>query len=327
MNAAHGAAGARERLGYFGKLPACSDFIKLAPDAELMGVLDDWLAQVMTRLPNDPRWKLHYDAMAPVSFAFVGPRRRHAIAGHVVGSHDQSGRRFPFLLMRTIAVQVPTTFVSHCPLVLAPLFQLLMTRTQTIIAAADPHKGLHELAERAPGLEQDASASLDHFLADATLASLAASLQRRDSGRLVLALGMLLQPLLHGGAADLEKSLLLPLPRALEQRAAVAAFWMELIAPFLRRADLDLALFFTEQEGNPVLVVGFCDACVAALHAIIDPMVGRHQQVSLADTGWVDEHLGADVDVRALASHLDQPALSLRLARELFLATFLGAAK
>ena len=327
MSAASSAALVRERLGYFGKLPACSDFIKLAPDAALMGVLDDWLAQVMTLLPLDPRWKLYYDGMAPVSFAFVGPRRRHAVAGHIVASRDQSGRRFPFLLMRTIAVSAPAAFVSHCPLALAPLFAVLASCTPAIVAAAEPLKPLHELAERAPPLAHDAGASLGAYLAAGTLASLGAQLQRDDIGKLVLGLGMLLQPVLHGGAADLEKSLLLPLPREADQRAPVAAFWMELIAPFLRVADLDLALFFTEQDGLPVLVLGFCDACVAALHAIIDPLVGHHQQVSLADTGWVDEHLGTDVDVRALASQLAQPALPLVLARELFFDTFLGAAK
>lgn len=327
MNASANVAMARERLGYFGKLPACSDFVRLAPDAELMGVLDDWLAQVMTRLPADPRWKLHYDAMAPVSFAFVGPRRRHAVAGHIVASRDQSGRRFPFLLMRTIGVQAPAAFVSQAPLALAPLFALLGGGTPAILIAPEPLRPLHELAERAPALAQNAAAALDGFLAAGTLASLGAQLQRNDIGKLVLALGMLLQPVMHGGAADVEKSLLLPLPREAAQRPAVAAFWMELIAPFLRHANLDLALFFTEQEGAPVLVVGFCDACVAALHAIIDPLVGRQQQVSLADTDWVDEHLGADADVRALASHLAQPTLPLLLARELFRDTFLGAAK
>ena len=73
-----------------------------------------------------------------------------------------------------------------------------------------------------------------------------------------------------------------------------------------------------------MLVVGFCDACVATLHAIIDPLVGRDQQVSFADTGWVDDQVGVDIDVRALASYLDQPQLPLKLARELFLDTFIG---
>jgi type VI secretion system protein ImpM len=329
MSAAANSALALERIGYFGKLPACSDFVKLAPDVDLMGVLDDWLAQVMTRLPGDPRWKLHYDAMAPVAFAFVGPRRRHAVAGHLVASRDQSGRRFPFLIMRAIAVQAPAAFVAHCPLALSPLFTALAAAAPGVLAAAEPLAPLQQLADRSAPLEQDASAALDEFFNGATVASLSAQLGRQDVAALVLALGMLLQPVMHSGAADLEKSLVLPLPRELQARPPVAAFWMELIAPFLRQADLDLALFFTELESGPVLVVGFCDACVAALHAIIDPLVGHHQQVSFTDTAWVDEQLAVDanVDVRALASYLDQPALPLRLARELFLDTFLGAAK
>ncbi|MFL6709642.1 MAG: type VI secretion system-associated protein TagF [Massilia sp.] len=327
MSAAASAALARERIGYFGKLPACSDFVKLAPDIDLMGVLDDWLAEVMLRLPDDPRWKLHYDAMAPVAFAFVGPRRRHAVAGHLVASHDLSGRRFPFLIMRAIGVQAPSEFVALCPLALAPLFAALAQAAPGVLAAGEPLLPLQLLADHAPKVAQDAGAALSDFLATSTVESLGAQLGRNDVSALVLALGILLQPVMHSGAADLEKSLVLPLPRAVDARAGVAAFWMELIAPFLRQADLDLALFFTEQEGQPVLVVGFCDACVAALHAIIDPLVGHHQQVSFADTGWVDEQLGVDIDVRALASYLDQPALPLRLARDLFLDTFLGAAK
>lgn len=327
MNAAMSAANARERLGYFGKLPACADFVKLAPDVELMGVLDDWLAEVMTRLPDDPRWKLHYDAMAPVAFAFVGPRRRHAVAGRLVASHDQSGRRFPFMIMRAIAVQAPSAFVSHCPLALAPLFDLLAAATPALLAAPEPLAPLHDIADHSPALDQDAGAALAEFMAAGTIGTLAAQLGRADVCKLILALGILLQPVMHSGAADLDKSLVLPLPREASARPAVAAFWMELIAPFLRQADLDLALFFTEQDGAPLLVVGFCDACVAALHAIIDPQVGRHQQVGFGDTGWVDEQVGVDIDVRALASYLAQPALPLRMARELFLDTFLGAAK
>jgi type VI secretion system protein ImpM len=66
----------------------------------------------MTRLPGDARWKLNYDAMAPVSFAFVGPGRRHALAGHLVASHDRSGRRYPFLTMRKLDVPDPAAFAS-----------------------------------------------------------------------------------------------------------------------------------------------------------------------------------------------------------------------
>ena len=315
----------QSRIGYFGKIPARSDFIKLAPDIELMGVLDDWLAEVMSLLPDEARWKIHYDALAPVNFAFVGPRRRHAIAGHLVASRDQSGRRFPFLMMRTLEVADPAAFVSRCPLVLDPLFGFFDAMAPKVQAAADPAAPLQEIADSVLALDEQCDGALETFLATGTIGSLAALLGRSDVRELVLALGLLLQPIMQVGAADLEKSLVLPLPVDAGARAAVAAFWMELIAPFLRLADLDLVLFVTELEMRPALVVGFCDACVHSLHAIIDPLVGREQQVSFADTGWVHDQLGADIDVRALASYLDQPQLSLKLARELFLDTFIGA--
>jgi type VI secretion system protein ImpM len=317
-------AAGQDRIGYFGKIPSCADFIKLAHDTELMGVLDDWLAEVMRRLPDDARWKLHYDALAPVSFALVGPRRRHAIAGHIIASRDQSGRRFPFLMMRTLEVDDPAAFVSRCPLALAPLFAFLARMAPQVQGAPDPAAPLQEVADTVLALDTDCEAALADFLATGTVGTLAALLGRGDVRELVLALGLLLQPVMHSGAADIEKSLVLPLPDAPAARPAVAAFWMELIAPFLRQADLDLVLFFTELESRPVLVVGFCDACVASLHALIDPQLGRDQQVSFADTGWVDEQVGVDVDVRALASYLDQPQLPLKLARELFLDTFIG---
>jgi type VI secretion system protein ImpM len=317
----------QDRIGYFGKIPARSDFIKLAPDVELMGVLDDWLAEVMSRLPDDARWKIHYDALAPVNFAFVGPRRRHAIAGHIVASRDQSGRRFPFLMMRTLEVADPAAFVSRCPLVLDPLFGFFDAMAPKVQAAPDPTAPLQEIADTVLALDEQCEAALEAFLASGTVASLAALLGRGDVRELILALGLLLQPIMQVGAADIEKSLVLPLPDDATARAAVAAFWMELIAPFLRLADLDLVLFVTELETRPALVVGFCDACAHSLHAIIDPLIGREQQVSFADTGWVHDQLGVDIDVRALASYLDQPQLPLKLARELFLDTFIGAAQ
>ena len=313
------------RIGYFGKIPARSDFIKLADDIPLMGVLDDWLADVMQRLPADARWKINYDALAPVSFAFVGPRRKHAIAGHVVASRDQSGRRFPFLMMRTLEVTDPAAFVSRCPLALDPLWSYFDATAPKVLAAADPAPQLHAIPEAAVDLDEHAEVALATFLATGTISSLAALLGRGDARELILALGLLLQPVMQSNSADLEKSLVLPLPEHPGARYPVAAFWMELIAPFLRRADFDLALFITRLDQRPALVVGFCGAAAQALHAIIDPLVARRQQVSFADTAWVGEQLGIDVDVRALASYLDQPQLPLKLARELFLQTFIGA--
>jgi type VI secretion system protein ImpM len=314
-----------DRIGYFGKIPARSDFVKLAHDPSALGMLDDWLAAVMHRLPSSARWKIDYDAMAPVSFAFVGPARRHAVAGHLVASRDQPGRRFPFLTMRTLDVPDPSAFVTRCPLAFAPLWAFLAAAAPQVLAAGDPAPHLQGISDAAITLGE-CEGALGEFLADGTVGALTGLLDGEDASRIVLALGLLLQPVMHSKPAQLDKSLVLPLPEDEALRAPVAAFWLELVAPFVRRAAFDLALFLTTQDGRPVLVIGFCGAAAQALRGIIDPLVAREQQVRLLDTGWVDEQLGLDVDVRALASYLDQPQLPLKMARELFLKTFIGDA-
>jgi type VI secretion system protein ImpM len=318
-------AAVSDRTGYFGKVPARSDFVKVAHDGAVVNMLDAWLAQVMSRLPADPRWKINYDAMAPVSFAFVGPRRHHAVCGHLVASHDQSGRRFPFLMMRALDVADPVAFVSRCPVAFEPLWGFFESIAPRVLGASDPAPHLQAISDSTLALGE-CDGSLAAFLATGTVGSLAALFALPDASRLILALGLLLQPVMHSKPTALHKSLVLPLPEDEAMRCIAAAFWLELVAPFLRGGDFDLALFLTRQDDRPVLVIGFCGAATETLRAIIDPLAGLEQQVRFGDNGWVDEQLGIDIDVRALASYLDQPELPLRVARDLFLKTFIGAA-
>jgi type VI secretion system protein ImpM len=311
------------RIGYFGKIPARSDFVKVADEQPVLGMLDDWVAQVMTRLPADARWKLNYDAMPPASFAFVGPGRRHAVAGHVVASHDRSGRRFPFLMMRTVDVQDPVVLAARCPLVFAPLWAFCETMAPQVLASEDPRPHLLAIPD-APVALGEHEAALADFLAACTIGELSGWLGL-PANRMVLGLGLLLQPVMHSRPAALHKCLVLPLPGDPARRAAVATFWLELVVPFIRRSGFDLALFLTSVRERPALVVGFGGAAAGTLHGLIDPLVGSDQQVHLDDDAWIDEQLGLDIDVRALASYLEQPMLPLRMARELFLQTFIGA--
>ncbi|SFB84632.1 type VI secretion system-associated protein TagF [Massilia yuzhufengensis] len=316
---------ASERIGYFGKIPARADFVKLADDPAAIAMLDRWLAQVMTQLAEDARWRINYDAMPAVSFALVGPARRHAIAGHLLASHDQSGRRFPFLAARTHAVADPAAFVTRCPLAFAPLWTFLESMCPRVLCELDPSPHLQAIADAAVTLGE-VEPTLSHLMANGTIGSLGALLEERQFARMVLALGLLLQPVMHSQPAELHKSLVLPLPNDAQARYPVAAFWLQLVAPFLRRASFDLAIFITRQEGRPVLVVGFCAALAATLRALVDPLVGADQQVRLSDTGWIDEQLYIDTDVRSLASYLAQADLPLGLARDMFMKTFIGAA-
>jgi type VI secretion system protein ImpM len=313
------------RIGYFGKIPARSDFIKACDNPALVALLDQWLAEVMNQLTADPRWKLNYDAMRPLHFAFVGTRSRRAIAGHIVASGDQSQRRFPFMMMVALEIAQPDSFVPLSPIVLAQLWRQLDLQAADVLDAADPEPALQVLGHTVVELEPEAvehGEAFTGFLDSHNIAGLQALLERDSVRQLILALGLLLQPVRRSGAARLDKSLVLPLPQAPRYRSLVAAFWLALIAPFLRQADFELGLFLTEMRERQVLVVGFGGAAPETLQAIIDPRCAEEQQISLEYTGWVDELIAGDPEVQKLSAYLEQGQLSLRSAHAMFHSTF-----
>ncbi|MFD2365709.1 type VI secretion system-associated protein TagF [Pseudoduganella sp. GCM10020061] len=313
------------RIGYFGKLPSRSDFVKAAHDASLLAALDHWLAEVMDTLPENARWKTRYDALAPVHFAFLSPARRHAVAGHLVSSRDASGRRFPFMMMRPLDVPEPAAFARHCPLALAPLWASMAAAAAELLACAEPLPRLLALGDSEVALAAHCEGALAGFLDTGTVGSLGALLGRSDPRELVMAVGMLLQPLLSHAYDDIEKSLVLPLPASPSAAFPVAAFWLELVVPFLAGNNAELALYLTQFAGAPSLVIGFSSANARTLAAIVDPDFAQELLVTVDDTAWVDEPDASPLDLRTLSSYLEQPHTPLRLARDLYLQTFVGA--
>jgi type VI secretion system protein ImpM len=319
------------QIGYFGKLPACADFVKEVHDLAAVEVLDDWMASVMRLLPSSARWKINYDAMPPVSFAFLGAARRHALVGHMVASRDLSGRRFPFLLMCSLDLSEPAAFIASAPLACEAMWDYSGAAAAQLLASPDPAMQLQAVPVAQVAIDGALAADgLARFMETATIGALGGLLRQSgtpvDCARLILALGLLLQPIMHSQPADLNKSVVLPLPCDPLQRNRVAAFWLALTAPFLHSASVDIALFITHLDDRPVLILGSCDAAAETLRAIIDPLAAAEQQISFANTRWVDEQLRTDVDMRKLASYLGGAQLTLKMARDLFLQTFIGAA-
>lgn len=313
------------RIGYFGKLPSRSDFVKASHDASLLAALDEWLAEVMDTLPANARWKSQYDALAPVHFVFLSPVRKHAIAGHLVASRDASGRRFPFMMMRPLDVAEPAEFARNCPLALAPLWTSMAGAAGELLGSDEPLPRLLALGDSEVALAAHCGAALAGFLDTGTVGSLGALLGRSDPRELIMAIGMLLHPLLVRGHDDIEKSLVLPLPANPSAVFPVAAFWLELVTPFVAGTGIELALFVTRIGAHPVLVIGFAGASARTLAAIVDPDFAQDLLVTVDDTAWVDEPDASALDPRTLSSYLEQPHTPLRLARDLYLQTFVGA--
>jgi type VI secretion system protein ImpM len=313
------------RIGYFGKLPVYGDFVKASDNVALVHLLDDWLAGVMNLLTAEARWKQHYDALPALRFAFVGTRSKQAIAGHIAASHDQSQRRFPFLSMSAIAVGDAAGFAALSPLVLDQLWATQQALAAAVLATPEPAAALQALAATvvpvAPA-DPEHAAAYAAFLQRQTLDGLEGELAEGGCGtplrRLLLALGLVLRPMLARAGEPVVRALRLPLPRAPQQRALVASFWLHLVMPFLRRDEVELALFFTDEPQGAALTIGFAGAEPDTLRALIDHDVGAASLIGFEQLTWLDARTETEAGVPQLVACLAQPKLGLDAAQQLF---------
>lgn len=323
-------------VGYFGKLPSRADFVRAPESQQLMALLDRWAGQGLELLARDPGWKRLYDDAPPLHFAFLGSRSRSVIAGHFLPGRDSSQRRFPFLAATRFEVARPLAFIGRSPLALSRLWAGLARNAGLAVTAEDATEPLRTLADGRFTVVADAQfhdAPFDDFIELQDLGAVQTLL--RQSGhpalrlrRLLPALGLLLQPVLAGGPAQVDKGLALPLPRDPLYRPLVAAFWLDLVSGFIGRADFELALLL--RDGNaagddgPQLLLGFNGADGRTLQAALDPQAACEQLIRVDDAEWVDDHIGGDYALNRLVSYIDRDALSLRAARKTFNETFLG---
>lgn len=320
-------------LSYFGKLPSRGDFVRTPENHQLMLLLDRWAGQGLELLAREPAWKQLYDQAAPLHFAFVGSRSKLAIGGHFLPSRDSSERRFPFLGATRFEVTQPLAFIARSPLALSRLWLSLARLGQQAVAAGDAAEPLRTIAETRVAISPDPQvydAAFHDFIDLQDIGSLQDLLRQSGHPQLRLrwllpALGLLLQPVVAGGAR-IDKGLALPLPRDALYRPLVAAFWLDLIAGFLGRAEFELVLLVREgtADDGPQLLLGFNGADGRTLHAALDPQVAREQIIRVDDAEWVEDHIAGDYALNKLVSYIERDDLSLRLARKAFNETFLG---
>ncbi|TWI04761.1 type VI secretion system protein ImpM [Luteimonas cucumeris] len=325
------AAGPGLPISYFGKLPSQGDFVRTSDNHPLMSLLDRWAGQGVELLAQDPAWKQTYDTAAPLHFAFLGSLSRLAVAGHFLPSRDASERRFPFLSATCFEVAQPLGFIARAPMALTRLWASLSRQGKLAIAAGDASEPLRELAENRIPVNADHAAydaSFADFLDTQAIGDLQTLLHESGHTEVVLktllpALGLLLQPVLAGGASQIDKALALPLPRDALYRPLVAAFWLDLVSGFVGRADFELAIL-VKDGATPLLLVGFNGADGRILQAGLDPQFASEQLIRVADAEWVEDLLASDYALNKLASYLQHDGLSLRVARKAFNETFLG---
>lgn len=318
-------------ISYFGKLPGQDDFLKFTGNNQgLIANMDRWAGQALEQLSQDVAWKQLYDSGSDVSYAVLSSRKRYAIAGHILPSHDRTGRRFPFISSVSMEVPQPLAFISRSPLAFSRLWSRLRRTAQGAHETHDPRLVLDELVENRANvnvLYETLNPAFQDFLEMHTLGSLNKLLA--DAGhpvsvnRILLGLGILLQPIMGAGSSGMGKGLILPLPDDPMYRNLVSCLWLDLLSGFLGRADFDL-LVLQRNESSPMLAVSFKGLEGRNLQAMFDRNVIEKHYIELYSPEWVNEHLGETSGLGKLAAYTDHDDLSLRVARATFRETFLG---
>lgn len=321
---------ASRRPAFFGKLPSRGDFVRSSGDARLLSPLDRWLSRTMELLCENARWKQFYDAQPGVDFAFLGARSRLTIAGRLMPSRDASQRRFPFIAAIGIENEDPLGFLSNAPRRLSDTWASLNGGVREACLAADataPLEALIGCPATADTLPYGRS-TIGDFLASESCGELEARLStggaRVDLRRLVIALGLLLQPLATTPGAVIGRGLDLPLPAEPALRDTVATLWLHLIGGFLRRTGIELQILLGPVASHSRMVIGFQGASALSLVSVFDPHGIDPHNIRIDDPEWVEGRLGADYGLAKLSSYLSQPGLPLERAVATFREVLLG---
>lgn len=326
------------QLSYFGKIPSRGDFIKGSYNPQVSKILDGWLSQTMELLAEDALWKSIYDRAQPLQYVCMGSRSKLAIAGFLAPSRDSAQRRYPLVLATPLEVDQALDFMAGVPLLLQPFWQKCQqVCSRLTYPEVDTEAQLRELdglqiPVRAVFRETAEHGAYEAFIHGHNLLHLdqmlnppgQAAEQNVSVRRLILALGLLLQPVMASAVSRLDKGLSLPLPMDPGSEALVASLWLDFVSRFVQRADFELAVFIGEVQDRRRLVIGFNGLSAKSLQSVFHPQVYVEHNIDIDNAEWVEDSIHSNYALYKLVSYLEQPQLPLEVVLGAFREVFIG---
>lgn len=311
---------------YFGKCPARGDFIRSHGHASMLNVLDKWVAQALEAQAVQTDWQHHYDQMPSLDFVFCSTRMHIALAGTLSSSRDTSFRRFPLITGIRMQVAKPSNFMGQAPVFLQSLWQSTKLLNTETIQTSDATIAMQCLSQP---LSVGVGGGLEYqtYLMYQTVGSFGQELaQAKHQGGLVqgmIALGLLLQPVISQGAANLNKALILPLPMGNHSTKA-ATFWLSLITGFIQPHAIELSALIYHRNEQPILLIGFQGADSTTLAGLMRGDLHGDHWVDVFDAAWINAYLENDAGLARLEQVFDDEQMPLldmiKIFKEVFLA-------
>ncbi len=272
---------------YFGKIPSRDDFVSSAhADHALVGHVDKWLGNCMSKLAHHPDWHAAYDAAKPFDFLIASKDNTNVVCGRVAAGRDSHGRRSPLMGTLRIHATCSMTFAAVAPLAFERAWLGIGHALDSVIQLPREITGVFPAGEAfaVQTSVRQLLALMDNYLAsesstylDTLLAPAGHQTKVVTAARSLLRVmtSVRMRPLLC-----IERGLVLPLPMDPLRRYRLAAFWLDLIVTALDGRDVEL-IGLLSHGPNARLIVSFDGTRDTELIAMWMPETTSTQYVDL----------------------------------------------
>lgn len=308
---------------YYGKSPAWGDFLKSKGQYDIIQWIDQWIHQALELALLDEKFNQDYLKLPALDFFIGNPQQPIFLIANLLASTDRSGRHFPMVLAQLIEVQSPFDHLFMAPFLYKPIWSDLKHKNQLIRGFHDPDQLQQCLAALPTELGIYTATEFKSFFEEHTLFSFA-QLMNMESAQLtqsMIGLGLLLQPVLQHGSANLNKVLILPINNPVHCYD-IAAFWVSIISRFLVKHPTEVWVGILHTQ-SPILLFSFQGADITALSDIFTKTMQGNHWVSLLKVQWIDAYLEQNAGLAALEQSLCERHISLNQSIRLFVQTFI----
>jgi type VI secretion system protein ImpM len=248
------------RLGYYGKLPLSSEFIRCQASGAEIDELDLWLREGMYHAKSvlGTSWPTAFTQADTWSFLYLSPGRERLLMGLLRPSQDRAGREFPFLIYLIVNREEFIPNPGCAPLQFKEFF-VQGDRVVTLIAAESDFNRLRFRLEALSPVEESETNSGQH-----EYQSLLRHRRSRDHWNDLFGedgqkqSDQLFRHLLHAaGAPDTNRLRRFPLFQLSKEETYDLPFWIDVMA-YVSGRQFDTGMLLWNRNPSkvkPVLIV------------------------------------------------------------------------